>query len=149
MDTSHEDFANIDDLLGEDIEDEEATKEEILNDEKKQTSYEFVTEEQEPDICDESFGHEEDHQNHLDDKVSAEEHPDTVAEVKDAKVKPGVFCSDILEDVLEKDAELVGSVKVPKSLAWKGFNITPAEIFEKISEQVERNEADVTKRGLL
>ena len=144
MDTSHEDFANIDDLLGEDIEDGEAPKEEVQDDEQKQTSYEFVTEEQEPDICDESFGHEEDHQNHLDDKISAEEHPDTIAEVKDAKVKPGVFCSDILEDVLEKDAELVGSVKVPKSLAWKGFNITPAEIFEKISEQVERNEDGIS-----
>jgi len=41
MDTSHEDFANIDDLLGEDIEDGEAPKEEVQDDEQKQTSYEL------------------------------------------------------------------------------------------------------------
>ena len=92
--SSSEEFANIDDLLGGDIDEDEEletkeeVKEEIITDDKGLID-QFVTEEQEADICDESFGNTDDH--------------DPEPELDKKPVKPGVFCSDMLEDVLEKE----------------------------------------------
>ena len=136
--SSSEEFANIDDLLGGDIDEDEEldtkeeVKEETITDDKGVID-QFVTEEQEADICDESFGNTDDH--------------DPEPELDKKPVKPGVFCSDMLEDVLEKDSELSETVVVPKSLAWKGFLEKSLEESEMISEQLEKNEEGI-KAGL-
>merc|ERR1711915_571674 len=104
-----EEFANIDDLLGGDNEEEDEIVKENVEDEVKE-SPEFITDEQEPDICDEGFDNDyNDPQLPLSSSTSQIE--------KETCGKSGVFCSNLLEDVLDKDSGLVGSVKVAKSLA--------------------------------
>ena len=130
-----EEFANIDDLLGGDNDDEE-DKHHV------QEPDQFVTSEQEPDICDDEG---------FDDDGITESHEPTTETPADTPAPPskdeaghGVFSSNLLEDVLEKDSELVGSVPVPRSLAWRGFSETTSEVMEKISEQLERNEEGIS-----
>merc|ERR1712029_660799 len=105
---------------------------ENVEDEVKE-SPEFITDEQEPDICDEGFDNDyNDPQLPLSISTS-QTNEDTCS-------KSGVFCSNLLENVLEKESGLVGSVKVAKSLAWKGFSETKPEMEETISYHLERNE---------
>ena len=104
MDTSTEEFANIDDLLGGDNEDEDEIVKENVEEEVKEQP-EFITDEQEPDICDEGFD------NDYNDPQLPQTNEDTCS-------KSGVFCSNLLENVLEKESGLVGSVKV-----WNVHNV--------------------------
>ena len=104
MDTSTEEFANIDDLLGGDNEDEDEIVKENVEEEVKEQP-EFITDEQEPDICDEGFDNDNNDPQLPLSTSTSQANEDTCS-------KSGVFCSNLLENVLEKESGLVGSVKV-------------------------------------
>ena len=130
-----DELASIDDLLGGEIDEEKEVETEVKSEEH------FVTTEQEADMCDDDQGFENDfNEPHLPLAIS---NPEDQSE-NESKGMGGVFRSDMLEDVLEKDSELVGSVPVPKSLAWKGFTESSTEHMEKISEQLERNDEGIS-----
>ena len=123
-----EELASIDDLLGGDNEEKEEEKDQFV-----------TTEPEEADMCDDDDDHgfENDfNEPHLPLAITDPKH--------EAGGRGGVFCSDRLEDALEKDSELVGSVPVPKSLALKGLTEYSSEFVEQVSEQLERNEDGIS-----
>ena len=120
-----EELASIDDLLGGE------------NEEKEEEDQFLTTEPEEADMGDDDQGFENDfNEPHL---------PLAITDPTDKhEAGGGVFCSDKLEDALEKDSELVGSVPVPRSLALKGLTGYSSEFVDQVNEQLERNEEGIS-----
>ena len=121
-----EELASIDDLLGGE------------NDEKEEEIEQFLTTEPEADMCDDQGFENDFNEPHLPLAIT-----DPTVEHEPIG-GGGVFSSDRLEDALEKDSGLVGSVPIPMSLALKGLSEYSSDYAEQITEQLERNEEGIS-----
>eukprot|EP00090_Calanus_glacialis_P009738 TRINITY_DN18135_c0_g1_i1.p1 TRINITY_DN18135_c0_g1~~TRINITY_DN18135_c0_g1_i1.p1 ORF type:complete len:2159 (-),score=869.91 TRINITY_DN18135_c0_g1_i1:100-6576(-) len=123
-----EDFANIDDLLGDNDEDDDKAKDDIKVEE-------FVPQEGED-------GFDNDCQNHgLSISVPhlrVKDEDDEASGVK--KEKLSVFSSGLLDHILMGNTELVGAADIPTNLANEGITDVNKEDMERIREQIEKRE---------